>query len=45
MCDQREVNLQLWDTAGQEEYDRLRVLSYNNTDVVSNLKTNKILTF
>eukprot|EP00727_Mastigamoeba_balamuthi_P013319 m51a1_g861 putative ras-like gtp-binding protein rho1 (310) ;mRNA; f:806323-807646 len=31
---QRDVSLHLWDTAGQEEYDRLRPLSYPGTDVV-----------
>jgi len=32
MVDGKSFNLQLWDTEGQEEYDRLRPLSYPQTD-------------
>jgi GTPase SAR1 family protein len=32
--DGQEIELTLWDTAGQETYDRLRPLSYPQTDVI-----------
>ena len=34
MFDGKSVHLGLWDTAGQEEFDRLRLLSYPESDVI-----------
>ena len=33
LIDDHAVNLNLWDTAGQEDYDRLRPMAYPQTDV------------
>ncbi|KAL7716479.1 small monomeric GTPase [Entamoeba marina] len=33
VVDEKKINLGLWDTAGQEEYNSLRPLSYPGTDI------------
>jgi small GTP-binding protein len=34
MIDGKQIRLGLWDTAGQEDYDQLRPLSYPQADVI-----------
>jgi small GTP-binding protein len=33
MIEDQQINLQLWDTAGQEDYKKIRLLSYPQTDI------------
>ena len=33
MVDSKRISLSLWDTAGEEDFDRLRPLSYPQTDI------------
>lgn len=45
ILDGQEYNMCLWDTAGQEDYERLRTLSYPNVSVIAFEFQSKILVY
>lgn len=43
IVDNKEYNLTLWDTAGQEDYERLRPLSYPNVCIELHANDNNLI--